>query len=273
MANELNWLLNEIKDEIHTSVLTGLEECQERLCQRHSGFKLVVSTPKSDALIGIVTRYGTELTECDLTVKLNTVNRGQPFNLRFKSHKSFSLLQTVDTVNLISGIVDGLTERLKPSSQLHTTRGGELLLRQMQISLSLIQEALLRLDEPPSSSVYPLHATDINLFEELPTGLAVDFYTKDSSVLTDIRSIRDTEEMSNPLGTLTSVFGTKRKASKTVFYGTKSVCELERVTVASQDPNLISLASKLTAVEKQLEIMKRKLELCLQVTREEERDP
>lgn len=259
---ELIWLINDLKEEILDSVMTGLEECQERLCQRHSGFKLVMSTPKSDTLIGIVTRYGTELTECDLTVRLSTVNKGQPFLLRFKSGRSFPLVQTVDALNLLSETVEVLEDAIHRAAKSR----GKLLLERLGMALSVVQETLSRLQEPPSSSVYPLHVTDGLLFQDLPSGLTVDFYIKDSSVLTDIRSIRDTEGVSNPLEALTSVFGgTKKKASKTVFYNKTAVCELERVTVASQDPNLISLASKLVSVEKQLGTMKRKLELCLGV--------
>lgn len=268
MTSELDWLIGEINSEIQTSLLIGLNECQERLGCRDRGFKLVVSSPKSDALIGIVTRCGTELLECDLTVKLHTVNKGQIFSVKLKPDKSYPLLQTVDVVNLLSEAKDGLKKIVKNGLQ-QPIKGGELLLRQLKISLTLIHDSLLRIEEPQSVYVYPLHATDLDLFQGMPDGVAVEFYTKDSSVYTDIRNIRDLDETSTTFETLTSVFGTRKKPTKTIFYGTKSVYELERITVASQDPNLISLAAKLSAVEKQLETMKSKLQLCLQVTREE----
>lgn len=252
---EKKWVLNEVCEEVQTSVKDGLEECLGRLCEKHSGFKLVVSSSKSEAVKGTITRAGAAIDQVDLTVKLPsiTTHDKQPLTIRLNSGSELALTQVVDAANYV-------TEALQAVTTCFDKQHNPLVRVQTSAVLSYIRNAINTLKSPPSTIVYPLHVTDTSLFIDLSPNIVVDVYVSDSSLITDIRAV---EYFDTHNDKFFSMFKKHHSSSSTIPYNNRKVIEHERIRVASQDPNLISVTAKLTALEQHLETIRRKLDICL----------
>ncbi|ANB11601.1 hypothetical protein AWJ20_4422 [Sugiyamaella lignohabitans] len=294
--NELRWLLEEIHLDVKSSVIVGIEECLSRLCDRENAVKLVMSSSRRETVKGTVDRVGTYISECDMLIKLPSANKGHPFPIRLgkdpiatksgtssptvhptgqvtesKANTSYPLIQLVDTVNFLDealSLSQQLTidcQALSKEGHSHSHINTQMGLGQL---LGLVKNALSTLHEPKPSSIYPQRRTDRTKFSGLPAGVAVDFYLIDSNVITDIRAYEDIDDPStspvDAFGAITSMLsiGKKKHPPQIIKHGDLSIIEHERVRIESQDPNLISVTTKLTALEALLESIVRKLQLC-----------
>lgn len=253
---ELEWLLKDTQTQIERAVTEGLVECKERLCAPFSGFKLVMSSGRSEALKGIVVRVGTALLDCELKLKIPSL----PAPVTDISLTSvYPLAQVVDAVNYIDEAVESVRRSRYANA--------DIVLAMLTRLLALVRSAANCLKEPIPTLKFPLRAPpEPSLFSPpLPAGLIVDFYLEDSSVVTDVRVVSDVnpEELETHSGFLSSI-GIKSKkvhAVDVIEYNGRQVIEQERVRVESQDPNLISATAKLKALENHVVGLKRRIEL------------
>lgn len=262
VEKELEWLLNEVSDEVNGSIKEGFEECLGRLCEKHSGFKLVVSTSNSETIKGVITRAGQALQDTDIVVKLNSVKKGHPFTIKLDYNGTrdepaeIPLPQVVNAANFISEALQTATTSFE---NIASVNNGEMVRVRVSELLSYVRSAIEMLKEPNSAELFPLKATNPNLFVDLPSNVVVDFYLKDSTLITDIRSV----EYLDTTSSASSFLGGRKKSDHAIPYNGKSVLEHERVKVESQDPNLISVSTKLNTLENHLEVLKRKLDVVL----------
>lgn len=238
------------------SVTEGLIECKERLCAPFSGFKLVMSSGRSEALKGIVVRVGTSLIDCDLKLKISSISA--PVTDIGLSNV-YPLSQVVDAVNYIDEAVESVRRSRYANA--------EIVLAMITRLLALVRSASNCLKQPTSTMKFPFREQpDPALFSpKLPPGLVVDFYLEDSSIVTDVRYLTDVtdEEVDKQTGFFSSI-GLKSKKehlSNSIDYNGRQVLEVERVRVESQDPNLISATAKLKALENHIVNLKRRIEL------------
>jgi hypothetical protein len=267
---ELEWLLVDINKEVTSSVKYGLEECLGRLWS-HDGFKLVVSSNKSEAMKGILTTAGSSIKSCDITAKFShhtNINKGQPFAIRLK--KNLVLHQVIDAANFIY-------EALQLSAAPPAQKNGNVQRVMIDKVLSYICSAMQCLKQPKQTSIYPLFVTDLSLYDSLPSGIVVDIYLHESNIVTDIRAIEVIESTDDnkptPSFNITTMFASMldRKPSPSTssdspreeIYNGQRVRQLDHIKAESQDPNLISVTSKLQALETNVEVLKRKLDIFL----------
>lgn len=239
-------MLKDTRNQVNSNITEGLIECKERLCAPFSGFKLVMSSGRSEALKGIVVRVGTALLDCELKLKLpNSLPTPQT---EISLSSVFPLAQVVDTVNYIDEAVESVRRSRYANS--------DIVLAMLSRLLALVRSATNRLREPTPAQKFPLRAPpEPGLFSPpLPPGLVVDFYLEDSSVVTDVRVISEVsgddstaEDKHSAAGFFSSIGIKPKKAPVLNFveYNGKHVLEVERVRVESQDPNLISATAKL----------------------------
>lgn len=200
-------------------------------CQlRDTEYKLVVSSSKSEALKGVVSRKGGHM-EPDLTVRLN----GQKVHIALEQdQEQVALHQAVDCINFIM-----VAQRTS----------GDIRVR-VGSMLGLVRSARQALRQPNSTKIFPLRpqANEFNL----PRNVVVDFYVKDSALVTEVRWLEYEDN------SLSSIFSKRRDSIQ--YGGTRAVVH-DHIRVESQDPNLISAITKLSALENQLEAMRRKLDI------------
>lgn len=247
---ETEWLLKEIHEEISGSISTGLEECLARLCE-HSPFKLVMSSAHSELLKGIVTRTGSCIAESDLIVRSPSMHN-KPISIKLK--QPMYLSQIVDSLGCISDAVQIIIS-LECSEQ--SANNTLLHLQNLQ---RLVKDALASLRKPSPRLKFPGHVTNINLFESLPSTVAVDFYVSDNSVVVEVHLFERLETANSGIHSLF------RRSGKELKYDGNDVLDYEKVVVESQDPNLISVTAKLTALDAHLKQLIRNLTLCQSVS-------
>lgn len=75
---ELSWLLSALQETL-SSLKSGLEDCSSLLAPRDQGSTLVLSSHRSEALKGFVTRNGSNITKGDIQLRLASLPppRGQ----------------------------------------------------------------------------------------------------------------------------------------------------------------------------------------------------
>lgn len=201
-----------------------------------------MSSGRSEALKGIVVRVGTALLDCELKLKLPHSLPTPQTDISLSS--VYPLAQVVDTVNYIDEAVESVRRSRYANA--------DIVLAMLTRLLALVRSATNCLKAPSPALKFPLRAPpDPGLFSPaLPSGLIVDFYLEDSSVVTDVRVVSDIniEDSDEKHGGFFSSIGIKTKRAPTanvVEYNGKQVLEMERVRVESQDPNLISATAKL----------------------------
>lgn len=206
----------------------------------------MISSGRSEALKGIIVRMGTGLISCELKLKLASLpaphggssNGGNAFEVSLGS--VYTLVQVVDTVNLIDEAVEGVRRARYGNS--------DLVLAMLTRLLTLVRAATDRVKNPAESFKFPLRAPpEPGLFTPtLPRDLIINFYLEDSSIVTDVRVISEAEDEQEG-GFFQSIgLRTRRAGSSNVIeYNGRRVVEIERHRVESQDPNLISATAKL----------------------------
>ena len=92
---ELSWLLSALQETL-SSLKSGLEDCSSLLAPREQGSTLVVSSHRSEALKGFVTRNGSNITKGDIQLRLASLPppRGQTsYKLSISTSPSAPALQ------------------------------------------------------------------------------------------------------------------------------------------------------------------------------------
>lgn len=257
-AQELEWLLSEISRDMQTSVMVGLEESLARLLRPKTSMKLVMSSTKSEALKGVVTRFCESLNECDLTIRIGGHYKHHPLRLRLRPDASYRLGQLAEGADLIQ-------EALVTGSRLRNTVPARQTATDLKDILQLLRAALKRLKEPKPTEVFPQSTMDRDAFESLPEDVVVDFYVRDSNIITDVRLLATADSDKGPLSGLAHAFSINKqqRPDERILYGGSVVQEKARTAVMSQDPDLMAVSAKLDAVESHLSSICHKLDLCL----------
>ena len=102
-ARELSWLLSTL-DETISALRSGLQECIHLLAPSGPGSTLPLSTSRSEALKGFITRVGSRVTRGDMQVKMAGLpfTRGlQAYKLSVATDHTLMLEQLVDVGNYV----------------------------------------------------------------------------------------------------------------------------------------------------------------------------
>ncbi|KAI9817684.1 MAG: hypothetical protein M1832_004578 [Thelocarpon impressellum] len=284
-ARELEWLLDSLQDTL-ASLRAGLEECVALLAPREPGSTLVLSSSRSDSLKGFVTRVGTRIVRGDMHLKMH----GLPVSKGFTSYRltlapsdaanTLVLGQLVEVRNLLDRSLDVVDV----STWTGDAKDASFISGQLRLLSENIQEARLALrgteslgrPASPSATGWADNPVDPSLFEPaLPENLS--FYLSVSEAALHLQ-LRTLESPDAPAASLTGFDFRSRlavaigagprtpahdEADAVVAYRGESVRVRDRVRVESQDPSLMAMMAKLAALEHNVALARRTLDVVM----------
>lgn len=292
LARELEWLLASLQDTLQ-SLKAGLEECAELLAPQEPGSTLVLSSLRSENLKGYITRVGTRVTKGDISLRLPSLPppRGQAaYRLSISSQPAAptialtqistartlinACLDVVDATrwtgdsknaNFISGQLRLLHENVRDAkSALKGWTEGQKAWNEEpvpadaftpplpdHVSFHLsISEAALLLNVRTLESAYPVTGTNTPLSFNSTSGSQQSYSGF---------SLR--EKLVTALGGGRQAF--HDEAHEVFMYKGQDVRVRDKVRVESQDPSLMSAMAKLGALERNVAMSRRALDVVM----------
>lgn len=241
ISAERAWLFKCILPRVVESIREGLKECSNLL--KTASITLPISSRETECLKGIMTRQGAQLIKGDLMIRMNKFH----VRLSIPSGKHIHLQQIED----VSSLVHYSLESLEHDLYADTAR------RIVSDVLQNIQQGLQALSRYPINNAFPLASLDLDaLRPDLPANVALDIYIQEASLVSEIRTLQ-------PRGS-DKFFANlmKNNSAETggfVRYKGEDVRVLEHVRVESQDPALIAISAKLTALKHTVEELQKKV--------------
>ncbi|KAJ5095623.1 hypothetical protein NUU61_004979 [Penicillium alfredii] len=268
LARELEWLLHSLQESL-VSLKEGLQECAALLAPQEPGSTLVLSSLRSENVKGFVTRVGTQVVKGDIQLRLSSLPppRGAPSTRLSLSQSpdapSLVLPQLVSVRNLVNQSLDIVDVSAWTGDPLNAT----FIFSQLHLLHETIREARQMLkgeSDDVRGNWWETSATE-NMFDPpLPPHLSFHLSIADSALVLLLRTLESNNQTATPTAFATDIsltgfslrdrlFGTRTRAhdeTNDVFkwYG-EEVHVKEKVRVESQDPSLMAVMAKLTALE------------------------
>lgn len=238
---EQAWLFEHIFPRALIPIREGLKECSDLLQNPH--MTLPLSSRENEQLKGILTRSGTSLTKGDLLIKLNSIR----MRLTLARGQTIHLQQVEDVNSLVHYSLESLAHELYPDT-------ASRIIADVVNNLTQASNALAK---QPSTNTFPMRCVDTDAFRpEVPDSLALDLYIQDASLVAEIRTLqpRAAENL------LTALRRTSHHATGGfVRYKGADVKVVEHVRVESQDPALIAVSTKLSALKHAVQQIQKKI--------------
>ncbi|QIW99207.1 hypothetical protein AMS68_004725 [Peltaster fructicola] len=277
---ELEWLLTSLQETLR-SLKAGLEETAALLAPTEPGVTLVVSSLRSEALKGFVTRVGTRIVKGDITLRLPSLvpPRGQQAVRASVSQQPAAtpivLEQLATTRTLINSCLDVVdaTQWTGDSTNANFISGQ---LRLLHENVQEARNALRGWNDKQKS--WPQDSYDFNVFESgLPKNVSFHFFISEAALILIVRTIElaDPNEAANASFTgfslrerFTTALGGPRTVShdemtETFSYRGQEVRVKDKVRIDSQDPNLMAALAKLGALERSVTISRKALDVVM----------
>lgn len=238
---ERDWLFLHILPRAVASIREGLSECSDLL--QNANITLPISSRETECLKGIMTRQGSQLIKGDLLVKMNRLT----LRLTIPKGKQIHLQQIEDVKSLVHYSMESLAHDLYQDTARRVV--GDVLLN--------LTQAYDALSKHPNSNTFPLSTVDSDtLRPELPQNVALDLYIQEASLVSEIRTLqtRGTENFFHNLRK-----SVPQETGGFFRFRGEDVKVLEHVRVESQDPALIAISAKLTALKHNVEEVQKKL--------------
>ena len=267
LTNELEWLLSALQESL-AALKSGFEECAQLLSPAdQQGSTLPLSSHRSEAVKGIVTRVGARIIKGDVKVRLATLPsaKGQSaFPLIVSSAAqapTLVLSQLVDVRDRINSCLDVVDA----SAWAGDTKDAGFISGQLRLLDVNIQEARAALKGGlDATNVTPWYTEviDASAFDPaLPSNLAVHFFITDSALTLEIRTLESANENKSDFhtslftGRIAQALGaakplTHDEMDEVFMYRGKEVKVKEKVRVESLDPKLMAASAKLAALER-----------------------
>ncbi|KAI3056051.1 hypothetical protein CBS147352_2646 [Aspergillus niger] len=272
LAKELEWLLRSLQDSL-TSLREGLHECAALLAPKEPGSTLVLSSLRSENVKGFVTRVGTKIVKGDIQLRLSSLaSRGSATTrlclANTPTTPELILSQLVSVKNLVNqslDIVDVSTWTGDPLnagfiySQLH-------LLRE---TISEARQMLKGENDKVRGKWWETSAQEEMFDPPLPAYLSFHLSIADSALVLYLRTLESNTPVHTPTAFATDIsltgfnlrdrlFGSRHRphdeAGDVFTWKGDEVKVREKIRVESQDPSLMAVMAKLTALEH--EVMK-----------------
>ena len=270
VARELQCLLVALQQTSLPSLHAGLEDCAQLLAPDPPGTTLVLSSLRSEALKGFVTRIGTRLVKAEITLRLPS---RPPHRLALSALPTaptivlHQLTRARTQVNACLDVVDAT--RWTGDATDPAFVAGQL--RLLHDDVRDARDALQGGDSPspwhqdapvPSEAFHP----------PLPDPLAVHLSVSDAALLLTVRTL----EPADPPGTTTLLrerlatawTGPRPpahdEAHETFTYNGSAVRVRDKVRVESQDPSLMAAMAKLAALERTVALSRNALDVVME---------
>ncbi|MCJ1401293.1 hypothetical protein MMC11_004505 [Xylographa trunciseda] len=287
LARELEWLLNSLQDAL-ASLKSGLEECIALLAPKEPGSTLVISSIRSESVKGFLTRVGTRIVKGDIHIRLPTLPplrsaSSYPLHLStLPTAPSLVLTQLTSVRNLINQSLDVVDI----STWTGDAHNANFIAGQLRLLVDFLQEARQALkggDEVVGK--WWESSIDENFFDPpLPPTLSFHLSIAEASLVLQLRTL----QLTNP-NSPTSAFTSdtlpglslrqrlglaarlpEHDESGQVFtFRGQEVRVREKVRVESQDPSLMAVMAKLSALEHGVGVARRSLAIVMGVEDED----
>ncbi|KAJ5384424.1 hypothetical protein N7517_002335 [Penicillium concentricum] len=268
LARELEWLLHSLQDSL-ASLKEGLQECANLLAPQEPGSTLVLSSLRSESVKGFVTRVGTKVVKGDVQLRLASLPppRGAP-STRLNLSQSpeapeLVLRQLVSVRDLVAQSLDIVDVSTWTGDPLNAG----FIFSQLHLLLETISEArqMLKGDSDETRGKWWDTSATENMFDPpLPPHLSFHLSITDSALVLILRTLEATAPNHTPTAfssdiSLTGfslrdrIFGSRApthdEAGSLFQWQGEEVRVKEKVRVESQDPSLMAVMAKLSALE------------------------
>lgn len=288
-ARELEWLLSALQDTL-ASLKAGLEECATLLAPTEPGSTLVLSSLRSENLKGYITRLGGRIVKGDIQLRLPSLPppRGQnAYRLSVSSQPTaptIVLEQLTTTRTLINACLD-VVDATRWTGD---ANNANFISGQLKLLHDNIQEAKAALkggSEGQKGKTWYEDPLDSNVFDPpLPGNVSFHLSISEAALLLHVRTLEAAYPITGtntPLSTssgsytgfslrerlATALTGGRPafhdEAHEVFSYRGQEVRVRDKVRVESQDPSLISAMAKLGALERNIALSRRSLDVVM----------
>ncbi|KAK4543401.1 hypothetical protein LTR36_005544 [Oleoguttula mirabilis] len=298
LARELEWLLGSLQETLQ-SLKSGLEECAELLAPKEPGSTLVLSSLRSENLKGFITRVGARIVKGDVQLRLPSLPtpKGQT------SYKlSVSTLATAPTLVLeqlttARTLINACLDVVDATRWTGDSKNANFISGQVRLLHDNIQEAKSALKGwTEGQKVWYEAPVDVHAFNPpLPANVSFHLSVSEAAVLLNVRTLEAAypntgtntplsftgggagassysglslrERLATALGGGRPVF--HDEAHEVFMYKGQEVRVRDKVRVESQDPSLMAAMAKLGALERNIALSKRALDIVMGKDNEE----
>lgn len=255
LACELEWLLNLLQESL-ASLKSGLQECVALLAPNEPGSTLALSSLRSESVKGFVTRIGTRITKGDINLRLSTLPpprslSSYPVHLQ----NPLPLPQLTALLNLLNQALD-IIDISRWTGDPHN---GAFISGQLRLLADTIEEAqqTLRGGEDVAGGKWWEDAmSEDTSSPPIPPTLSLHLSIADAALLLHVRTLAppSTPELSLTGLSLRTRLGLSPRPPvhdelNQVFSNRgEEVTVKEKVRVESQDPSLMAVMAKLSAL-------------------------
>ncbi|KAK5114258.1 hypothetical protein LTR85_010323 [Meristemomyces frigidus] len=291
LARELEWLLASLQETLQ-SLKSGLEECAELLAPKEPGSTLVLSSLRSENLKGFITRVGARIVKGDVQLRLPSLPppKGQT------SYKlSVSILPTAPTLVLeqlttARTLINACLDVVDATRWTGDSKNANFISGQIRLLHDNIQEAKSALKGwTEGQKAWYEAPVDANAFNPpLPANVSFHLSVSEAAVLLNVRTLEAaypntgtntplsfTAGASTPSYSglslrerLATALGGGRpafhdEAHEVFIYKGQEVRVRDKVRVESQDPSLMAAMAKLGALERNVALSRRALDIVM----------
>ncbi|KAK4555297.1 hypothetical protein LTR86_007594 [Recurvomyces mirabilis] len=288
---EIEWLLASLQDTLQ-SLKSGLNECAELLAPKDPGSTLVLSSLRSENLKGFITRVGTRIVKGDVQLRLPSL----PPPKGHTSYKlSISISPTAPTLVLeqlttTRTLINACLDVVDATRWTGDATNADFISGQLRLLHDNIEEAKTGL-KGWTDNQKPWHEDPVDpaaFSPPLPSNVSFHLSISEAAVLLNVRTLESTYHntgTNTPLafsGTsagqsytgmslrerLVGALGGQRQAfhdeAHEVFtFKGQEVRVRDKVRVESQDPSLLAAMAKLGALERNVALSRRALNIVM----------
>ncbi|KAL2037879.1 hypothetical protein N7G274_009354 [Stereocaulon virgatum] len=255
LAAELEWLLNLLQENL-ASLKSGLQECVALLAPEEPGSTLALSSLRSESVKGFVTRIGTRIVKGDINLRLQTLPppRSLPsYPIHLQNH--LPLPQLSSLLNLLNQTLD----IIDISAWTGDPHNGSFIAGQLKLLADTIEEAKQMLkggEDVVGAKWWEDGPGDDTFSPPLPPTLSFHLSIADAAPLPPTLPPAPPPPPETPLTGLSIRTRLGLAARPPVHdeldqvfqYRGEEVTVKEKVRVESQDPSLMAVMAKLSAV-------------------------
>lgn len=291
LDRELEWLLSAIQDTLR-SLKEGLDECAELLAPKEPGSTLVLSSLRSENLKGFITRVGTRIVKGDIQLRIPSLPPPKGQN---SYRLSLSTLPTAPTLVLeqlttARTLINACLDVVDATRWTGDSKNANFISGQLKLLHDNIQEAKSAL-KGWTDAQKPWHEQSIDetaFNPPLPANVSFHLSISEAAVLLNVRTLEiaypntgTNTPLSFPANAggqsysgfslrerLATALGGGRQAfhdeAHEVFnYKGQEVRVRDKVRVESQDPSLMAAMAKLGALERNVALSRRALDVVM----------
>ncbi|KAF1982878.1 hypothetical protein K402DRAFT_414751 [Aulographum hederae CBS 113979] len=279
-ARELAWLLSTLQENLR-ALKSGLEECAALLAPTENGSTLVLSSHRSEALKGFVTRVGTRIVKADIKLRLPSLppppqtssSPTPPYYPLLLSPSPNAQDLFLAPLITIRTLINSCLDLVDIATYTGDRTNAGFISSQLKLLSDNVKEArwLLKAEQQPPWTNPTTNVPPQAFTPPLSPSLLLTLTLTDAALTLTLRTLSPVTSPSDltSLRTrfLSTLSGAKTpthdEANKIFVYEGRQVRVRDKLRVESQDPGLMSVMAKLGALERGLEMCRRALEVVM----------